>query len=432
MKINRNIIRPDLIFDTHLGEKTTQDFYNRINDFKAFILNRKLENKQVCISHEVHFDFLALIFALLEYGIDFRSCLINSSNIKTLLKESSLIFWRNTDYENVSEYVEHLVDPTDVPIGYGCLNHDVVEYKKDSNTIWYSTGTTGEPAKVLHNHESMLRPALIAKDRFYKEDDIYYATATIAHAGVFPIGFLAPLMKVKRFILHPLEDGINTDLIDKSTICLLFYYQHKNSNLKFNNIRIITGGEPLRNFWAEELFKNGVHCIHNVYGTTQTLPPIFVKDYYVNDIITNELGELLEPYSAEIVNKNNSDILWIKSPWYELTSTGDSVFRINGKYYFNGRNSLCFRKNGVLVDPTTVKFIIEKEFSYMFESIQIITNLIRGNNELQMFYISNYKIDLDIINRKLVEDLGPEHTLHSASKLDYFEFNSIYKVGQIK
>lgn len=431
MQLSRDIVRPDIVFDTHLGDKTAQEFFDRIDDFKAFLSTRKLEGKQVCVSHEAHFDFLALIFALLECKINFRSCLVNTDNIETYLKDSEIVFWRNTGNEDISQWSAKCADPTDVPVGYG-HNKKFKVYKDGGNSIWYSTGTTGEPSKVIHTHESMLNPALIAKDLFYSSNDTYYATATIAHAGVFPIGFLAPLMKVKRFILHPLEDGIDAFHVAKADICLLFYYQYKNhpelESMKFNKTRVITGGEPLRNFWAQQLFEQGVEVIHNVYGTTQTLPPIFIKDYFPGEVVTNELGNLLKPYSASF----KEDVLWIGAPWYESTPTGDSVSMLNGKYYFNGRDSLCFRRNGVLVDPDTVKFVVEKNFANRIKSAKVVNVLARGEEVLQLYYVAEDDVDLQEVNACITEELGGEHVVHGTFKVDELAFNAIYKIARPK
>jgi len=326
-----------------------------------------------------------LIFAPIPYFLD-------AVEVDKLLEnyKSKLIVSNRKDIS----YPINQIHPPDLESTHFDSEH--IDHKTDLNvsdssilSLYYSSGTTGNPKGVLYTHEnkfSLIKS--IVEDFGFTEESKHFAFLPFGHTAslnysVFPSLFLGSKLfiasgfeKIRSNFFQILAKFKITYVQLVPTVAqTLVKLQEDVSKLDLSNISFVgCGSAPLSKTIQTEFYNKFQKPLANLYGLSETGPSHFDNPLVpnwkpgsigiplsVNNCKIAEDGEILLRGKNVMLGYINNDDLTnevIKDGWFY---TGDYGFEQNGRYYFLDRKKDLIILGGINIYPAEIEDVIYKD-----------------------------------------------------------------------
>jgi acyl-coenzyme A synthetase/AMP-(fatty) acid ligase len=414
--------------------KDKMQILKNIQYWKNILIQKK--SKRLVLADHLNFDSVSIFFAALELGIHITAVKIDrivdtctQHNIDTVMT-SDYWFGRYQEIQNISTFndIHLLIYP------YSTVD-PVEEYKPndidtDATTIsGFTGGSTGEPKLIIHSVQEVLSASTIACNIFYRAKEKFLTHTNINHLGMITMAVVGPIMAGVHLMpsihISDLVFYSSRGLVDKAILMETSAEFVKNyfSEMRFENIEILTGGKNPSPSFVEWALTAGVRRIYSIYGASECLPPVCFKiiDFYEYETLSS-MGQLVEGYQEKIVDGR----LYLKGPGVSrmvtkdkdgFYDTKDRVILINDGLQFCGREQINFSlfktetECANLVNSLIAEQLNNKSKKFIFSTEYKLT--ITNDNLTIVF---NDRSNLEYINteqlaEKIMKYLGLKLTL---------------------
>lgn len=324
-------------------------------------------------------------------------------------------------------------------------NDPLIAIVPDSDAMLSQTsGTTGKPKKFLHSHKGLFQATITACQLYYKKSDRVLLYSSLNHMGIITMQILPVLFAGCHVLSHWAFDGkilFDTMLKKKPNKTILFPLniaemtktpEWETCDLSYIN-EIISGGVSLPKVFVKHLFDKGVKKIHNVYGMSEALPPMFTFalvpetnwDNIWNSTYGANMGDLVSDWQTKIVD----GILYVKGTTSAyggdieackdadgFYKTEDRVTQLNGIKWIKGRMDKMFRRNDVLINLNNIRSLLLDESNINYAIA------VGVENRVYLALGTNGPLpSLDEINAIIIAELGVEYKVDEVVKAAVLE-----------
>lgn len=223
----------------------------------------------------VHADFLAMIQALRDQLPDVR--------LVILLRDDE--------------------DPLDLPVGVHADYETALaaaaprpawpELPEDSiATVFYTTGTTGEPKGVFFSHRQIVLHTLTAgldlaihDDPFaFRATDVYLPLTPMFHVHAWGLPYLTTMLGMRQIYPGKYEPALLLDLLERHrvtfshcvpTILQMLLHHPEAGRVDWTRLKLVIGGAALTSAMAREARTRGIRIMGG-YGMSETCPIVAV------------------------------------------------------------------------------------------------------------------------------------------------------------
>lgn len=242
-----------------------------------------------------------------------------------------------------------------------------------------TSGSTGEPKRFCHTHKSLMIAAAHSARLFYSTGQRALIYSSFNHVGVVSVNLLPTMMAGCYIIANRIDssDRYNFwDLLEKyqPEICLIFPYtlEFLRNDPRWETHRlsfitdVISGGTLIPKEFVTALLDKGIKKIHNVYGLSEALPPLFVNtidqeniEHMFDDNGQSPMGLRIPGCNYKVIDNT----LYVKTPsfansnWIQrrigrdgFIATGDIVRKVGDTLYYVGRLDRTARLYDMLVN----------------------------------------------------------------------------------
>ena len=168
-------------------------------------------------------------------------------------------------------------------------------------TLFYTTGTTGDPKGVYFSHRQLMLHTLavtIATGSYetngrFRSNDVYMPITPIFHVHAWGVPFVATLLGIKQVYPGKYDPETLLSLIDKEgvtfshcvpTILLMILSHPKSKEVDLSNWKVIIGGSALPKGLCKLAMERGID-IYTGYGMSETCPVLtlsYLKPHMMN------------------------------------------------------------------------------------------------------------------------------------------------------
>ena len=239
-----------------------------------------------------------------------------------------------------------------IPIGYGEKYEDWISSSStsfnfpefDENrtaTLFYTTGTTGDPKGVTYSHRQLVLHTLgllagfgsFSGDSGLHRDDVYMPLTPLFHVHGWVFPYAAAMLGLRQVYPNRYDPGTILQLIDSEAVTfshcvptvLSMLLDHPNSKkVNLSRWKVIIGGSALSKSLQSRASKFGIR-LHAAYGMSETCPFLTVADLSSTDpdaqSQTGFPGPLVD---LRVVSPNMQDVphdglttgeIVVKAPW---------------------------------------------------------------------------------------------------------------------
>ena len=194
------------IKEPYRREMTWQEFDQKANRFANFLLTRNVKKgDKIAILLMNQLEWLPIYFGILKTGalavpLNYRYTASEIKYCAELAEVNTIIFGpeftgrieeifgslKNVkDFYYVGEEVPTFADPFNHMVNYCSSRAPAIELQEeDSAAIYFSSGTTGFPKTILHNHQSLMTAVLAEQNHHsQKKDDVFLCIPPLYHTG---------------------------------------------------------------------------------------------------------------------------------------------------------------------------------------------------------------------------------------------------------
>ena len=194
------------IKEPYRREMTWQEFDQKANRFANFLLTRNVKKgDKIAILLMNQLEWLPIYFGILKTGalavpLNYRYTASEIKYCAELAEVNTIIFGpeftgrieeifgslKNVkDFYYVGEEVPTFADPFNHMVNYCSSRAPAIELQEeDSAAIYFSSGTTGFPKAILHNHQSLMTAVLAEQNHHsQKKDDVFLCIPPLYHTG---------------------------------------------------------------------------------------------------------------------------------------------------------------------------------------------------------------------------------------------------------
>lgn len=371
MILDRNIISKNFKFKDTQSTYDVNDLYNKI-DYWKYVIDYKCDTKlgaKVALGiTQIDFDYIAIVFACLELGLQFVVLDYSSRADKLGIKD-----FKNDVYGKIDLFLHHLPEDYNKLSYYSArsnkvydthtlknLDIDQKEYNK-SKTIFCSddtemlfctsSGTTGTPKIVKHKHSFMYE--LVQRNKkLYSGSTLHIRNL---HHGSSLAVFFLPTLASDEVDFH-MAYGYNIQTDDESLQVAkiasqnniknisfpfsidieIFLKVAKANNIKFDNINLYTLSY-INPDW-KNFFYMGINKFESIFGCNETSGPLFLSQLKPNEIYNPvNFTKIDNFYEFDLL----PDKLIVRMPVYNTSIEMNDIFDIDEKFYIHkGRHDI--------------------------------------------------------------------------------------------
>lgn len=310
-----------------------------------------------------------------------------------------------------------ILNNTDSNIDFEILNF-IKKINSKEEIIFTTSGTTGEPKKVIHNYQTLIKNIKIKEDLKNTIWGLTYDYTKIAGSQVL---LQAYLNKAKIVNLFKKSYDETIYLIKKYNVSHISatptFYRLLTNNI-FENIKQSTiGGEPVDSNlinYLKKIFPNAK--ITNIYASTEFGTLFSSNNYYFE--ISEKNKSFVKIINETIFIKNNNE--WI--------NTGDKIEWLDlNKFKIIGRELNMINVGGIKVNPIKVESEINN-LEYVLNSyVYGKQNSIMGNIVVADIIVKD-NINKDIIKKDLEKTLNKYEIPLKINIVDNININSTGKI----
>lgn len=383
------------------------DFLIRLTDtYKDIILENRIDKfSSVVIVSDPSIQFISTILACLETGVMFY--ISKSNDVERYLShiDCDIVLVNENTIKQFSKSIKVMPsEPYEYQMTY---RQRVLPETKSQGTL--TTGLFTPPKNIVHSHKSIYLPSKYMEYTYYTSndqviiwdnfDDISYWTTV-----VYPSLFAGATLYLCHYSQEKMVDLLRGN---KITILPTYHYKYEDieqewANPVLDNVRlVIMTGNILLRTQAQRILKNGVGKILNIYGLSEVVAPVSIKEITnenVNDHDKLDLGVVM-PF-AKIKSENgeiwasgtnvcqyNEDYKdWWNGEWYY---TGDAGKYIDKNLYIDEPKDFWLRdKNGTETTSYKIVKLIRKELGE--ENFDFL-HLVRINDILVLSGTGNFE-----------------------------------------
>jgi fatty-acyl-CoA synthase len=224
----------------------------------------------------VHDDFLPVIEGIADQ--------LNTVNTFIRLGDGSERF--DTSLSVAAEYEQMLVEADD--------EFDFPEFDENTQaTLFYTTGTTGQPKGVYFSHRQIVIHTLVHamalgsyRPARFQSGDVYMPITPMFHVHAWGIPYVATLLGVKQIYPGRYEPEMLLNLIEKEgvtfshcvpTILHMLLSHPRSREIDLGKWTANIGGAALSKGLAQEAAQRGIHVFAG-YGMSETCPILTVAN----------------------------------------------------------------------------------------------------------------------------------------------------------
>ena len=213
-------------------------------------------------------------------------------------------------------------------------------------TVFYTTGTTGEPKGVYFSHRQLVLHTLSitgtvgayqTQGRF-RSDDVYMPLTPMFHVHAWGLPYMATLLGVKQVYPGKYEPEMLLRLLQQEKVTLshcvptilhLLTSAAASKSLSLSGWKVIIGGSALPKGLAEAALKLGID-VYSGYGMSETCPVLTIT-YLTQDMLRKDFASQIEyrvktgiaiPFvDLKIVDEQGTDVV------HDGKSVGEIVVR---------------------------------------------------------------------------------------------------------
>lgn len=194
------------IKEPYRREMTWQEFDQKANRFANFLLTRNVKKgDKIAILLMNQLEWLPIYFGILKTGalavpLNYRYTASEIKYCAELAEVNTIIFGpeftgrieeifgslKNVkDFYYVGEEVPTFADPFNHMVNYCSSRAPAIElHEEDNAAIYFSSGTTGFPKAILHNHQSLMTAVLAEQNHHsQKKEDVFLCIPPLYHTG---------------------------------------------------------------------------------------------------------------------------------------------------------------------------------------------------------------------------------------------------------
>lgn len=381
--IDRNCIEKSFSIKTRDANINYNKFIDMINSFKEELFSLGINNKNtVIIESEASVDFLALVFSCLEEGIKFY--VLDGNTLDEYIEQSN------------ADYVLTTGKPSNrkisvVKIKYHKQNLRINYIPKikpiDISLATFTNGINCPSKNVIHTHKSVYVSAKLMSHLYFTNKDNVLVYDNFSDINYIVSVVLSSMMSGSTMVLVENDILKISNLLKKEKISILPLFDINSKKLlsevfNLNSIMyVINGKTSISHELTKDLLNNGVDTILNVYGLSEALPPISVKE----------------------ITKTSLNDYFDDKDLGELTGLCD-VKSINGEILVKGKNT-C------LVTDDLKSYFDNDEFYYTGDAGEVVKNKIQIHDHKYFTVSDEYGNEAGSkeIVKFIKEILGPEN-----------------------
>jgi hypothetical protein len=373
-------IRNDFIL-RYRGQNYTTDNLSQAVSYWLHRINAIEERTMIGVAYAgLSFSAVALILALYKSGRNYCHLGVHSRRLthdtQNNLKLSHVFVVGNTDD------IEHFVN---IPQSYtrtDSWHHAwhcgqwagrenlVIPFSLAQTVYAYTSGTTGDPKLTSMTADVEAYSIQRAQELFFVADDYCVFLHGMSHQGVHTTAIL-PGIFTARVVSLAETDTWNEEILSASHI--QYFYTMKDLYPLPEQVRVITtGGDMLKPVFLEHIKRNcSYQHLFDIYGLTECLPPLAVRDVQTVEDIEKEFHWVNTAYSYDVDKLDN--ILIIRPDGQQFLTT-DRACKTDSGLMFHGRNYPAIRIHGNLSTVWSFKQLLEKQTGVVNYAVEIKNN----------------------------------------------------------
>lgn len=442
--ITREIINKNIVFeDRHQNSiytYTYNDLSQKIDKFKNLLQqNGSKPGETVLIGHYPSILQIALVFAACELGlviaiVDYDRT-DNFSQYKYMDPKTEIVSpidYFICDENQLGDKFDFFTKKSNKTIflkkdfGYDFAKNNQVLCKNNFPIMkCTSSGTTGTPKRVVHNHKFFYY--LIKRNSSFFDGNVAIAY-NLNHGGSFATYFLPVLCskKVEKIINLPdlANANIESDYLKDIDIDHLMI-PYTNELLKIAK----TTDKPITYYTLsnipeelkEKKYRKNYKDIISFFGSNETSGPVFINQINRKNFKSDTYYKLDEFYDIKLDN----NILNVTLPVYNQTIVTNDIFiKKKNSFQFNGRSDLI-RINGIEIPILDYKNYVEINLNGT-----LIYDTVRQEIYLAIWNQNENSKKIKKIDRYLQKNSHNNHFISKYKVLDKSEFYSGVKLDQ--
>lgn len=305
--------------------------------------------------------------------------------------------------------------------------------------IGTTSGTTSEQKLVYHTHETITKAALNGATLLEKEDRLLVFTS-MNHVGTISVQVLAAMVSGCTAVIGDMDvTSVMHSVRGKNITAMIVFWpilramtNHKDwGTLDLSGLRIvISGGTLLRRAYCDLVFSRGARKILNVYGSTETPPPLLVNEVTPDNMDSEFVGEdpnLGKPMGDWEIKIDDLGNLMVKGECMGFGDdlrgnfidgyhkTGDRVRVVDGKIINTGREPKMIRNRyDELVDVVRLrKFALNYLGGEVDPQITMAAVFLNDSGELTLLMMLNEKANFnkEKFNDEVINALGKHYLI---------------------
>lgn len=369
--LGRTIVSKNFKFLENNKTYNIQDLYHRIDYWKYALrwhCDTKAGDKIALGITEIDFDYIAIVFACLELGLQFVVLDYSSNADKLGIKD-----FKNDVYGKIDIFLHHLpndygkldyysakstkvFDTTDLlnlPLDRQKYNSARQIYCPDDTDMLFctSSGTTGTPKIVKHNHKFMYE--LVQRNKkLYKGSALHIRN--LHHGSSLAVYFLPTLASddVDFHMAYGYNVQTEKELTEVAKIASenniknisfpfsididIFLKVANNNGYKFKNINLYTLSY-INPDW-KNYFNLGIDKFESIFGCNETSGPLFLSQLVEDKNFSPVEFIKIDDFYKFTLYDNKIDV---ELPVYNTTIEMNDIFEIqNDIYVHKGRHDI--------------------------------------------------------------------------------------------